>query len=74
MGLLSTSVIPCRDTETVPIDIPQKNVSKKDTDAYTLIQSNFVPNNFTPPSSWNNRLRVRIGYYVPILPSEVLED
>ena len=48
-------------TKAVAIPIPKKPSSNGDHDEYSLKQSNFDPNKFSPPSSWNNRLRARLG-------------
>ena len=48
-------------TKAVAIPIPKKPSSTNDLDEYSLKQSNFDPNKFSPPSSWNNRLRARLG-------------
>ena len=48
-------------TKAVAIPIPQKPSSTDDHGEYSLKQSNFDPNKFSPPSSWNNRLRARLG-------------
>ena len=48
-------------TKAVAIPIPKKPSSTNDHDEYSLKQSNFDPNKFSPPSSWNNRLRARLG-------------
>ena len=42
-----------------PIAIPNK---KPSTEEYSLKQDVFDPNKSSPPNSWNNRLRTRIGY------------
>lgn len=45
----------------VAIPIPKKSSSINNQDKYSLNLSNFDPNKFSPPSSWNNRLRARLG-------------
>lgn len=48
-------------TKAIAIPIPKKRSSTDDHDKYSLKHSNFDPNKFSPPSSWNNRLRARLG-------------
>ena len=48
-------------TKAIPIPGKSKTASIKDIDEYSLTLNNFDPNKFSPPSSWNNRLRARIG-------------
>lgn len=48
-------------TKAVAIPIPKKPSSTNDQDEYSLKQGNFDPNKFSPPSSWKNRLRARLG-------------
>ena len=48
-------------TKAVAIPIPKKPSSTSDYDEYSLKQSNFDPDKFSPPSSWNNRLHARLG-------------
>ena len=48
-------------TKATPIAIPNNNRSTRDQDEYSLTQTNFDPNKSSPPSSWDNRLRARLG-------------
>lgn len=48
-------------SKAIPIPIPTKPAFTRGDDEYSLKQSNFDPNKFSPPSSWNNRLRARLG-------------
>lgn len=53
-------------TKAINIPLYKKNSSMKDNnndddDKYSFTYHVFDPNKFSPPSSWNNRLRARIG-------------
>lgn len=44
-----------------PIIIPKKNNTKKQ--KYDLIRSNMMPDNSSPPNSWQSRLKIRLDKY-----------
>ena len=50
-------------TKAINIPLYKKNTSMKQNndDTYSFTYHIFDPNKFSPPNSWNNRLRARIG-------------
>ena len=48
-----------------PIIIPKKNNTKNTTkkQKYDLIRSNMMPDNSSPPNSWQSRLKTRLDKY-----------
>ena len=61
MGIPAPLPIRAPPTKAIAIPCCQKSTSTLEVDKYSLTLNNFDPNKFSPPSSWDNRLRARLG-------------
>ena len=61
MGISAPLTNRAPPTKAITIPCYHNSPSTREVDEYSLTQNNFDPNKFSPPSSWDNRLRARLG-------------